>query len=141
MVDKLSKYCKYVLIALMAVIVVFTVITMMKGEEGVGTAMGLAYCMLGLTVVAILFAPIFGMIINPKGIKSMLLVLGIAGVIALCAWLLSKGSTIPEEYLASMGVTQGVESFVDFFMVFCYIIVGATIASVIYSAISKLFNK
>ena len=69
MVDKLSKYCKYVLIALMAVIVVFTVITMMKGEEGVGTAMGLAYCMLGLTVVAILFAPIFGMIINPQSIS------------------------------------------------------------------------
>lgn len=141
MVDKLSKYCKFVLIALMAVIVVFTVLTMIKGEEGVGTAMGLAYCMLGLTVVAILFAPIFGMIINPKGIKSMLLWVGIAGVIALCAWLLSKGSTLPEEYLASMGVSHGVESFVDFFMVFCYIIVGATIASVIYSAISKLFNK
>ena len=29
-----------------------------------------AYCMLGLTVVAILFAPIYGIVINPKSIKT-----------------------------------------------------------------------
>lgn len=141
MVDKLSKYCKYGLIGLMALNIIFAIIVMVSGQESVGTAMGFAYCMLGLTVVAILFAPIYGIIINPKSIKSIGLYIAIAAVVALLAWLLAKGSTLPKEYLESMGVTEGVEAFVDFFMVFVYIVVGATIAAVIYSAVSKLINK
>ena len=141
MVDKLTKYCKYLLIALMVLNVIFAIITIARGESGVGTFMGFAYCMLGLTVVAILFAPIYGIIINPKSVKSIGVVLAIVAVIALIALLLSKGSTLPVEYLESMGVTKGTEAFVDFFMVFTYIVVGGTIAAVIYSAVSKLINK
>ena len=70
MVDKLSKYCKYVLIGLMVLNVIFGIITIIGGESSVGTFMGYAYCMLGLTVVAILFAPIYGIIINPKSVKT-----------------------------------------------------------------------
>lgn len=121
--------------------VVFGIITIVSGEAGVGTFMGFAYCMLGLTVVAILFAPIYGIIINPKSVKTLGLVLVIVAVIALVAMLLSKGATLSAEYLESMGVTAGTESFVDFFMVFTYIVAGATIAAVIYSAVSKLINK
>jgi hypothetical protein len=141
MVDKLTKYCKFLLIALMVFNVVFGIITIFRGEAGVGTFMGFAYCMLGLTVVAILFAPIYGIIINPKSVKTLGLVLVIVAVIALVAMLLSKGATLSAEYLESMGVTAGTESFVDFFMVFTYIVAGATIAAVIYSAVSKLINK
>ena len=141
MVDKLTKYCKYVLIALMVLNVVFGILTIINGEGGVGTFMGFAYCMLGLTVVAILFAPVYDIVINPKRIKTIGFVAAIVAVIALIAFLLSKGATLPMEYLESMGVSKGTESFVDFFMVFTYIVVGATIASVIYSAVSKLINK
>jgi hypothetical protein len=141
MVDKLTKYCKYVLIALMVLNVVFGILTIIGGESSVGTFMGFAYCMLGLTVVAILFAPIYGIIINPKSVKSIGFVVAIVAVLALIALLLSKGATLPVEYLESMGVTKGTEAFVDFFMVFTYIVVGGTIAAVIYSAVSKLINK
>lgn len=141
MVDKLSKYCKYGLIGLMALNVIFAIIVLISGQESVGTAMVFAYCMLGLTVVAILFAPIYGIIVNPKSIKSIGLYVAIAAVVALLAWLFAKGSTLPTDYLESMGVTRGIESFVDFFMVFVYIVVGATVAAVIYSAVSKLINK
>ena len=141
MVDKLTKYCKYVLIALMVLNVVFGILTILGGESSVGTFMGFAYCMLGLTVVAILFAPIYGIIINPKSVKSIGFVVAIVAVLALIALLLSKGATLPVEYLESMGVTKGTEAFVDFFMVFTYIVVGGTIAAVIYSAVSKLINK
>jgi hypothetical protein len=141
MVDKLSKYCKYVLIGLMVLNVIFGIITIIGGESSVGTFMGYAYCMLGLTVVAILFAPIYGIVINPKSVKSIGMVAAIVAVIALIAWLLSKGSTLSTEYLESMGVTRGTEAFVDFFMVFTYIVIGGTIAAVIYSAVAKLINK
>jgi len=141
MVDKLSKYCKYLLIVLMVLNVVFLIIGVMNGEDSVGTFMAFAYCMLGLAVVAILFAPIYGIIINPKSIKTIGLLVVLVAVIALIALLLSKGSTLPAEYLESMGVTTRTESFVDFFMVFTYIVIGASIASIIYSAVSKLINK
>ena len=141
MVDKLTKYCKYVLIALMVLNVVFGILTIIGGESSVGTFMGFAYCMLGLTVVAILFAPIYGIIINPKSVKSIGFVVAIVAVLALIALLLSKGATLPVEYLESMGVSKGTERFVDFAMIFTYIVMGGTIASVLYSAVSKLINK
>jgi len=141
MVEKLTKYCKYLLVILMLLNVLFLIIGIANGKESVGTFMIFAYCMLGLTVVAILFAPIYGIVINPKSVKTMGLVAAIVAVIALIAWLFAKGSTLPAEYLESMNVSTGTEAFVDFFMVFTYIVVGATIASVIYSAVSKLINK
>ncbi|MBQ3844277.1 MAG: hypothetical protein II817_04760 [Bacteroidales bacterium] len=141
MVEKLTKYCKYLLVILMLLNVIFLIIGIANGKESVGTFMIFAYCMLGLAVVAILFAPIYGIVINPKSVKTMGLVAAIVAVIALIAWLFAKGSTLPAEYLESMNVSTGTEAFVDFFMVFTYIVVGATIASVIYSAVSKLINK
>ena len=141
MVEKLTKYCKYLLVILMVLNVLFLILGIANGKESVGTFMIFAYCMLGLTVVAILFAPIYGIIINPKSVKTIGFVIAIVAVVALIAWLFAKGSTLPVEYLESMGVTQGTEAFVDFFMVFTYIVVGGTIAAVIYSAVSKLINK
>ena len=141
MVEKLTKYCKYLLVILMVLNVLFLILGIAQGKESVGTFMIFAYCMLGLAVVAILFAPIYGIVINPKSVKTMGLVAAIVAVIALIAWLFAKGSTLPAEYLESMNVSTGTEAFVDFFMVFTYIVVGATIASVIYSAVSKLINK
>ena len=141
MVEKLTKYCKYLLVILMVLNVLFLILGIANGKESVGTFMIFAYCMLGLTVVAILFAPIYGIVINPKSIKTIGFVAAIVAVIAVIALLFSKGATLSEEYLESMGVTKGTESFVDFFMVFTYIVAGATIAAVIYSAVSKLINK
>ena len=141
MVEKLTKYCKYLLVILMVLNVLFLILGIANGKESVGTFMIFAYCMLGLTVVAILFAPIYGIVINPKSVKTIGIVVAIVAVIALIALLLSKGATLPVEYLESMEVTKGTESFVDFFMVFTYIVVGGTIAAVIYSAVSKLINK
>lgn len=121
--------------------VLFAVLGVANGKDSVGIFMVFAYCMLGLTVVAILFAPIYGIIINPKSVKTIGYVVALVAVLALFAWLISKGSTLSTEYLESMGVSRGQESFVDFFMMFTYIVVGGTIAAVIYSAVSKLINK
>ncbi len=141
MVEKLTKYCKYLLIALMVLNVLFLIIGVSRGEDSVGSFMVFAYCMLGLTVVAILFAPIYGIIINPKSVKTIGYVIVLVAVLALIAWLFSSGSTLNPEYLESMGVTAKTEAMVDFFMVFTYIVAGGTIAAVIYSAVSKLINK
>lgn len=140
MVDKLSKYCKYVLLGLMVLNVLFGIIAVAGGEANVGTFMVYAYCMIELTLDAILFAFIFGIIVKPESLKSIGVILGIVAVLALVSWLMSK-ATLSPEYLESMGVSKGTERFVDFAMIFTYIVIGGTIASVIYSAVSKLINK
>ena len=140
MVDKLSKYCKYVLLGLMVLNVLFGIIAVAGGEANVGTFMVFAYCMIELTLDAILFAFIFGIVVKPESLKSIGVILGIVAVLALISWLMSK-ATLSPEYLESMGVSKGTEKFVDFAMIFTYIVIGGTIASVIYSAVSKLINK
>jgi hypothetical protein len=140
MVDKLSKYCKYLLIGLMALNVLFVIIAIAGGEANVGTFMVYAYCMIELTLDAILFAFIFGIIVKPESLKSIGVILAIVAVLALISWLMSS-ATLSPEYLESMGVSKGTERFVDFAMIFTYIVMGGTIASVLYSAVSKLINK
>lgn len=140
MVDKLSKYCKYLLIGLMALNVLFVIIAIAGGEANVGTFMVYAYCMIELTLDAILFAFIFGIIVKPESLKSIGVVLAIVAVLALISWLMSS-ATLSPEYLESMGVSKATERFVDFAMIFTYIVMGGTIASVLYSAVSKLINK
>ena len=140
MVDKLSKYCKYLLIGLMALNVIFVIIAIVGGEANVGTFMVYAYCMIELTLDAILFAFIFGIIVKPESLKSIGVILAIVAVLALISWLMSS-ATLSPEYLESMGVSKGTERFVDFAMIFTYIVMGGTIASVLYSAVSKLINK
>ncbi|MCR5035888.1 MAG: hypothetical protein K6A73_01015 [Bacteroidales bacterium] len=140
MVDKLSKYCKYLLIGLMALNVIFVIIAIAGGEANVGTFMVYAYCMIELTLDAILFAFIFGIVVKPESLKSIGMILAIVAVLALISWLMSS-ATLSPEYLESMGVSKGTERFVDFAMIFTYIVMGGTIASVLYSAVSKLINK
>lgn len=140
MVDKLGKYTKIILYALIVVSLFFIIFTIVKGESSVNTDIIFAYIMIGLTVLMMLFSPIFGIVINPKGIKGLIIFVIGAGLISLLAYLLSKGATLPAEYLEQINITTGVEAFVDWAIIFFYIVFGATVLSVIYSAVSKFFN-
>ncbi|MBO7074372.1 MAG: hypothetical protein J6W12_05655 [Bacteroidales bacterium] len=124
----------------MALNVIFVIIAIAGGEANVGTFMVYAYCMIELTLDAILFAFIFGIVVKPESLKSIGMILAIVAVLALISWLMSS-ATLSPEYLESMGVSKGTERFVDFAMIFTYIVMGGTIASVLYSAVSKLINK
>ena len=160
MVDKLSKYSKYVLIGLLVLDILFLIFGLVDGarmherwlnrpveEYGNpewmyyhGYFMVFAYSMIELTLDAILFAFIFTIVVKPESLKSIGIILGIVAVLAAISWIMSK-ATLSLEYLESMGVTTGTERFVDFAMIFTYIVMGGTIASVIYSAVAKLINK
>lgn len=140
MVDKLGKYTKIILYALIAISIFFIIFAIVKGESSVNTDMVFAYIMIGLTILMMLFSPIFGIVINPKGIKGLIIFVIGAGLISLFAYLLSKGPTLPAEYLEQINITTSVEAFVDWAIIFFYIIFGGTILSVIYSVISKFFN-
>lgn len=138
--DKLLKICKYVLWALLGISVVVLGISLFKGEASTDTVMYLAYALLILLVLAILFSPIYGAVVNPGNLKKIGIAIGSFAIVALAAYIFSPGATLSQEYLDSMGINAGVEAVCDFLMMFVYFMLGGTILAVIGSAIAKLFN-
>ena len=138
--DKLLKICKYGLWGLMGIIVVILAICAFKGESGADLQMYMTYALVMLLVLAILFSPIYGAIVNPGNLKKIGIAIGLFVVVALVAYLISPGATLSQEYLESMGITARAEAICDFLMMFVYIMLGGTLLAVIGSAIAKLFN-
>ena len=138
--DKLLKICKYGLWGLMGIIVVILAICAFKGESSADIQMYLTYALVILLVVAILFSPIYGAIINPGNIKKIGIAIGLFAVVALIAYIVSPGATLSQEYLESMGVTAKAEAICDFLMMIVYIMLGGTLVAIIGSALAKFFN-
>ena len=140
MEDKLLNKCKYLLIALMVISLAILGFSIIKGVASTDLQLGLTYGLAIILVLAMLFSPIYGVIVDPKSIKGILVAFGLFAVVALLAWLLSPGATLPQEMLDNVGIDQKIEAICDFQVWFLYIMVFGTIASIIYSAVAKLFN-
>lgn len=140
MEDKLLNKCKYVLLALIVISLVLLGISVIKGESSTDLQLGLTYGLAGIMVVAMIFSPIYGVIIDPKSIKGILIAFGLFAVVALLAYILIPGEGLPQEMLDNVGITTSVEKICDFEIMFLYIMVFGTVASIIYSAVAKLFN-
>ena len=140
MEDKLLKKCKYLLIALMVISLAILGFTIIKGVASTDLQLGLTYGLAIIMVLAMLFSPIYGVIIDPKSIKGILIAVGLFAVVALLAWFISPGATLPQEMLDNVGIDQKIEAICDFQVWFLYIMVFGAIASIIYSAVAKLFN-
>ena len=138
--DKLLKICKYGLWGLMGIVVIILAICAFKGEASADLQMYMTYALVILLVVAILFSPIYGAIVNPGNIKKIGIAVGLFAIVALVAYIVSPGATLSQEYLESMGITAGAEAVCDFLMMIVYIMIGGTLLSVIGSAVAKFFN-
>ena len=138
--DKLLKICKYGLWGLMGIIIVILAICLFQGETSADLQMYMTYALVILLGGAILFSPIYGIIVNPGSVKKILIAIGAFAVVALIAYLVSPGATLSQEYLESMNVTASAEAVCDFLMMFVYIVLGGTFVAAIGSAVYKLFN-
>lgn len=138
--DKLLKICKYGLWGLMGIIIVILAICLFQGETSADLQMYMTYALVILLGGAILFSPIYGIIVNPGSVKKILIAIGAFAVVALIAYLVSPGATLSQEYLESMNVTASAEAVCDFLMMFLYIVLGGTFVVAIGSAVYKLFN-
>ena len=138
--NKLLKICKYGLWGVMSVIVVLLAICAFMGEASADLQMYMTYALVILLDLAILFSPIYGVIVNPGSVKKIAIAIGAFAVVALVAYLISPGATLSQEYLESMNVTASAEAICDFLMMFVYIVLGGTFVAAIGSAVYKLFN-
>ena len=138
--DNLLKICKYGLWGLMGIIIVILAICLFKGEASADLQMYMTYVLVILLGGAILFSPIYGIIVNPGNVKKIAIAIGAFAVVALIAYIVSPGATLSQEYLESMNVTASAEAICDFLMMFLYIVLGGTFVVAIGSAVYKLFN-
>lgn len=70
--DKLLKICKYGLWGLMGIIIVILGICVFKGQASADLQMYMTYALVILLVLAFLFSPIYGVIVNPGSVKKSL---------------------------------------------------------------------
>ena len=74
--DKLLKICKYGLWGLMGIIIVILAICLFQGETSADLQMYMTYALVILLVLAFLFSPIYGVIVNPGSVKNIAIALG-----------------------------------------------------------------
>lgn len=142
MIDKLANTTKWILYTLMILSVVVMGYTFANGGENVNVALYFGYIMICLVVVAMVCVPIYGIVINPGSVKGILVGLGCAVVVYLIAYLMSlAANALPQEYLESMEVGSGVDSFAGVCVNFLYVMVAGVLLSIIYSVVFKMFRK
>lgn len=137
---KVKNICKYILIALMAIGVIFGAVFFIKGEAFAGTYIVVGYIMIGLGVLALLAAPVLGMIEDPSTIKTFALYIALFAVIALIAWLIS-GNTFTAEQLAQKEITAGISHLVSAGVNLFYIVFGCAVGSILFAVIYNSIKK
>ena len=137
---KIKNICRYILWGLMAVGVIFGVVFFLKGEDFSGMFITLGYVMIILGVLALLAAPVLGMIEDPSTIKTIVLYIALLVVVALVAWLIS-GNTFTPEQLAQKEITPIISHIVSAGVNLFYIVFGGAVASIIFAVIYNSVKK
>lgn len=102
-------------------------------------AYGILLLCCAFAIVAILFFLIKATI--KGGRKGLLIGLGLMIVVALVAFLLSKGSDLSNAVLEKYDVTEGTSKLIGAGCIMTYIIFAVTCISIVYVEVAKAFKK
>ncbi|MDR0970613.1 MAG: hypothetical protein LBM67_08780 [Lentimicrobiaceae bacterium] len=144
--DTISKIINWVLYILMGISVVFGALYYVNGVEttvlGVNTSsfMRWAYIMLAIAIVVALVSPIYGLIVDPKGLWKMVGAIAIFVVVGLISYFAS-GNSFTERQLQDLNITATTSHYVGAGMLFTYVALAGAIFAVLFSSIYKYFNK
>jgi len=94
---------------------------------------------LAVTVIVTIISPIYGFIINPKGIVQLLISAGIAVVVVIIAYILADNS-ITEVQAVKYGLTEVGSKRVGVGLYTTYITFGLAVIALLYSSVVKLFE-
>jgi len=94
---------------------------------------------LAVTVIVTIISPIYGFIINPKGIGQLLISAGIAVVVVIIAYILADNS-ITEVQAVKYGLTEAGSKRVGVGLYTTYITFGLAVIALLYSSVVKLFE-
>lgn len=97
------------------------------------------YVLVIASVIIALASPVIGFLNNPKGVKKLLVSLGLFAVIALISYSLS-GNTFSEVKLQTLNITAETSKWVGMGLNFTYILAALSILAILYSSVIKLFK-
>lgn len=130
----MKKVSSYISIALMLAGVVTFLISLFNDSHD-PLLYTTYFCMIASVTLAVV-ASVAGLIIHPKTIKTTLAGVGAIAVLAIVSYMLAN-----DEVLESYGdITPTVSKLSDMGLYMMYILMGAAIASIVFSGVKKMLS-
>lgn len=148
MKEKTSKLITWVCLGLALVATVFAIIFALDNSKYSGMY-NIAYAITGafvvLSIVAIVVFVLLQWIKNfqddkKKAVKS-LIVIGVAIVVCLVAFILAKGNDVSKVLLEKNNITEATSKLIGAACILVYILVIAAAAAIVYVEVSKSLKK
>lgn len=153
MSEKITRITTILLWVLMGLTVIFAILFyvggVVPGTEGTryeepkvtNSFIVFAYILLGLTVLALVGFALRNYILNPKGLKGLLVALGVAAVLVGLAALLADNTVLNLPHYKGTDNIPRTLFWTDIGLFVAYFLLAGAFLTIIYSVISKYFKK
>jgi hypothetical protein len=153
MSEKITRITTILLWALMGLTVIFAILFyvggVVPGTEGTryeepkvtNSFIVFAYILLGLTVLALVGFAFRNYILNPKGLRGLLVALGVAAVLVGLAALLADNTVLNLPHYKGTDNIPRTLFWTDIGLFVAYFLLAGAFLTIIYSVISKYFKK
>ncbi len=153
MSEKITKLSSILLWVLMGLTVLFAILFyvggVVPGTEGTryeepkvtNSFIVFAYILLTVTVITLLFFALRNYVLNPKGLKGVLIALGIVAVLIALAALLADNTVLDLPHYKGSDNVPTTLFWTDIGLYVAYFLLAGAFLTIIYSVVSKYFKK
>lgn len=153
MSEKITKLSSILLWVLMGLTVLFAILFyvggVVPGTEGTryeepkvtNSFIVFAYILLTVTIITLLFFALRNYVLNPKGLKGVLIALGIVAVLIALAALLADNTVLDLPHYKGSDNVPTTLFWTDIGLYVAYFLLAGAFLTIIYSVVSKYFKK
>ena len=153
MSEKITRITSILLWVLMGLTVIFAILfyvgAVVPGTEGTryeepkitNSFIVFAYILLGLTVLSLIGFAFRNYLLNPKGLRGLLVALGVAAVLVALAALLADNTVLDLPHYKGTDNIPRTLFWIDIGLFVAYFLLAGAFLTIIYSVISKYFKK
>ena len=153
MSEKITRITSILLWALLGITVIFAILfyvgSVVPGTEGTryeeptitNSFIVFAYILLGLTILALVGFALRNYILNPKGLRGLLVALGVAVVLVALAALLADNTVLDLPHYKGSDNIPRTLFWTDIGLFVAYFLLAGAFLTIIYSVVSKYFKK
>lgn len=135
----MSKLGKYILYSLMAISVIFVVAFFINQDAVLDSFLYYAYVLFGVALFSVICLPLINLFDNPKGIKKILLSLGLVVVLVGLAYLLSSGEPLVNK--PNLQPSENTLKMTDTGLILTYFLAGAAFLSIAFGGVLSIIRN